>query len=228
MAISRATRSAVEIAGAAILALLVLLLACPNALADADPASDVLLGENVFYPYNPSVSRPLQTALNAETTAAHHAHFPIKVALIAQPFDLGALPTFFDKPKQYAAFLDQEINFGSKVPLLVVMPSGYGTAGLPDAAQSVIASLAKPSGRSGNALAEAAITAVRKIAAAAAHPLAAGATRTSSQSGGSGAAVPLAILVAVCVTVAAAVLTLRRRRMPLERRRRSRELGRRR
>lgn len=211
MAISKATRSAAEIAIAALLALLSVLLVCPNALADADPASDVLLGENVFYPYNPPVSRTLQAALNAETTAAHHAHLPIKVALIAQPFDLGAIPTFFGKPKQYAAFLDQEINFGSKVPLLVVMPSGYGTAGLPGAAKSVVASLAKPSGRSGNALAEAAIRAVRKIATAAAHPVAAGATRLSSQSGGRGATLPLTILVAVCVTVGAAILALRRR-----------------
>jgi hypothetical protein len=42
MAISRATRSGVEIAGAAVLALFVVLLVCPNVLADADPASPKL------------------------------------------------------------------------------------------------------------------------------------------------------------------------------------------
>jgi hypothetical protein len=228
MAISRPTHSAAEIAAAAILALLAILLLCPHALADADPASDVLLGQNVFYPYNPPVSPTLQAALNAETAAAHHAHFPIKVALITQPFDLGAIPAFFDKPKQYAAFLDQEINFGSKVPLLVVMPSGYGTADLPAAANSAAASLAKPRGRSANALAEAAISAVRKLATAEAHPLAAGAARPSSQSGGTGATVPFTILVVGCVTVAAAIVVLRRGGMTRRRRRRPSRLGRRR
>jgi hypothetical protein len=230
MAISRPTHSAAEIAAAAILALLAILLLCPNALADADPASDVLFGENVFYPYHPPVSRSLQAALNAETAAAQHAHFPIKVALIAQPFDLGAIPTFFGKPKQYAAFLDQEINFigNPHPPLLVVMPSGYGTAGLPAAANSTVASLDKPHGRSGNALAEAAISAVRKIATAAAHPLPAGAARPASQSRGSGATVPVTILVAVSVTVAAAIVVLRRGGVTRRRRRRPSRLGRRR
>ncbi|HLY48250.1 MAG TPA: hypothetical protein VKR21_03560 [Solirubrobacteraceae bacterium] len=227
MPISRATHSAAEIAAAAILALLAIVLLCPNALADADPASDVLLGENVFYPYDPPVSRTLQAALNAETTAAHRAHFPIKVALIAQPFDLGAIPTFFGKPKQYAVFLDQEINFGSKVPLLVVMPSGYGTAGLPAAAKSVIASLPRPRGPSGNALAEAAVSAVRKITSAVVHPLAAGAARPSSQRGGNGTSLSLTILMAVCVTVAATIVALRRGGMTRRRRRRPSGLGRR-
>jgi hypothetical protein len=41
-----------------------------RALGDGDPASDVLLGENVFYPYTPPVSSALQKTLNAETAAA--------------------------------------------------------------------------------------------------------------------------------------------------------------
>src|SRR6201987_874364 len=76
-----------------------------SARADGDPASDVLLGENVFYPYSPAVSAGLQKTLNAETAPAPRFHFPIKVALTPAPTDLGAIPALFDKPRQYADFL---------------------------------------------------------------------------------------------------------------------------
>lgn len=190
------------------------------AFADADPASDVLLGENVFYPYNPPVASSLQAALNAETAAAHRAHLPIKVALIATPVDLGAIPTFFGKPRQYAAFLDQEISFGGRVPLLVVMPDGYGTAGLPPAATAAAASLARPSSATSNALAQAALTAVRRLAAASGHGLGGGSSGSGGRSSGSSPALPLAIVAIVCVLLAAGILTWRRRRpSPASRRR---------
>ena len=117
-----------------------------SATADGDPASDVLLGENVFYPYSPPVSTSLQGTLNAETAAAARAHFPIKVALIASPTDLGVVPDLFDQPQKYADFLDQEISFQTKQPLLVVMPSGYGIQGLTRPATAAAASLTKPTG----------------------------------------------------------------------------------
>ena len=109
---------------AAGVALFTLLTPATPALGDADPASDVLLGENVFYPYDPPVSSHLQAELNQETAGAHRSHFALKVALIDTPVDLGAIPSFFEKPKQYAAFLDQEISFAGRVPLLVVMRDG--------------------------------------------------------------------------------------------------------
>src|SRR5271163_1216609 len=99
------------------------------ARADGDPASDVLLGQNVFYPYTPAVSPAIQKTLDAETTAASRAKFPIKVALIASPVDLGVIPDLFGKPQKYADFLDQEISFQTKQPLLVVMSAGYGVEG---------------------------------------------------------------------------------------------------
>jgi hypothetical protein len=148
------------------------MLAAPTAArADGDPASDVLLGENVFYPYSPPVSQALQHTLTAETAAASRAHFPIKVALIASPVDLGVIPDLFDQPQRYANFLDQEISFQTKQPLLVVMPSGYGVRGLPRPAAIAAESLTKPTGRQSNDLARAAILAVPKLAAAAGHPI---------------------------------------------------------
>ncbi len=149
------------------------MLAAPGpARADGDPASDELIGANVFYPFSPPVAAGLQKSLNAETAAASRLHFPIKVALIASPVDLGAIPSLFAKPQQYADFLDQEISFaGTKQLLLVVMPDGYGVQGLTRPATIAAAALAKPSGRQSDDLAQAAIVAVSKLAAAAGHPI---------------------------------------------------------
>ena len=62
-------------------------------------------------PTRPPVSPAIQKTLNAETAAASRAGFPIKVALIASPIDLGVIPDLFGKPQKYADFLDQEISF---------------------------------------------------------------------------------------------------------------------
>jgi len=181
------------------------------AYADADPASDVLLGTSVFYPYQPPVPASLQKQLNAEAAAAAHAHFPIKIAIISSPIDLGALPTMFAKPQQYATFLDQEISFQGKQPLLVVMAGGYGSAGLPPAATAAIASLPKPTGRTGAALAQSTLAALPKLAAAAGHPVGSVSATGRGDSGGGSPALLVAILVVVAVGLATAVIALRRR-----------------
>ncbi len=188
------------------------LVLAPVAVADGDPASDVLLGLNVFYPYSPPVSASLQKSLNAETAAARRARFPIKVALIASPVDLGAIPALFGKPKQYASFLDQEISFGGpKPPLLVVMPAGYGVSGLSGTAAAAVASLTKPRTAASNDLARAAILAVPSLAAAAGHPLAT-VRGSSSAPARSGSPVATIVIVALaCVAIAAGVLLFRRR-----------------
>jgi hypothetical protein len=189
------------------------------ALGDGDPASDVLIGQNVFYPFNRPVAADLQKTLNAETAAASHVHFPIKVALIASPEDLGAIPSLFGKPQQYADFLDQEISFvGTTQPLLVVMPGGYGVHGLNRPATLAVASLARPAGAPVDDLARAAIGAVRKLAAAAGRPIpdipGSSGTATSAGGGTSGVAAEagVAAVAFVAVISAAAVLWFRRRR----------------
>ncbi len=60
----------------------------------------------------------VQRPLNAETAAVKRAGFPIKVALIASPTDLGVIPNLFGRPQSYASFLDQEISFQGKQRLL--------------------------------------------------------------------------------------------------------------
>jgi hypothetical protein len=198
--------------GRAIAVILAAMLAIPAAAyADADPASDVLLGTSVFYPYSPAVPASLQKQLNAEAAAAAHAHFPIKIAIISQPIDLGALPNMFAKPQQYATFLDQEISFNGKQPLLVVMANGYGSAGLSPAATAALPSLPKPAGRTGTALAQATLAALPKLAAAAGHPVASVSGGGSGGSSGSSPVLLVAILIVVAIALTAAVIALRRR-----------------
>ena len=181
-----------------------------GALADGDPASDVLLGENVFYPYMPPVSAAIQGKLNTVTAAAARAHFPLKVALIGSPVDLGVIPYMFGKPQMYADFLDQEISFAGKQPLLVVMWNGYGVQGFDKQARTASASLDKPAGKAGNDLATAAIAAVAKLATAAGHPI--GATGASGGSGGSTTTtVILVVLIAAAIGTSLAIVVIRRR-----------------
>jgi hypothetical protein len=182
--------------------------------ADGDPASDVLLGENVFYPYQPTVTVSVQNSLNAATAAAKKAGFPIKVALIASPIDLGVIPELFGHPQQYADFLDREISFEGPQPLLVVMAAGYGVQSVSTPAKLAAAKLAPPAGKTSTDLAQAAITAVARLAAASGHSLAgvSGGPPSSSDGGQSSSSTPIVIaLAAAAVAVAGALIALRRR-----------------
>ena len=180
------------------------------ARADGDPASDVLLGQNVFYPYTPPVSPGVQKHLDAETVAAQRAGFPVKVALIASPVDLGVIPDLFGHPQKYADFLDQEISFETKQPLLVVMAAGYGAQGVDRAVQGAAVGLLKPAGATSTDLAQAAITAVSKLSAAAGHPIKGTPSSSTPSSGGSSIG-PVIALAAAAALIAAALLLLRRR-----------------
>ncbi len=184
-----------------------------SALADGDPASDVLLGDNVFYPYSPAVPRSLQLTLNVVTAKARAQGFPLKVALIAAPTDLGVIPDLFGKPQSYAQFLDQEISFTSRQRLLVVMAAGYGLEGFDGPAQVAARALPKPSGATSTDLARAALVAVPRLAAAGGHPIR-GVPGVTAPAGGAGSSsgAPLAIgLAAAALLVAAALVVLRRR-----------------
>jgi hypothetical protein len=137
------------------------------ALADGDPASDFLLAQPTFVPFDANVSKARADELTAIVAEAKKRGYTIRVALIAKPFDLGAVPSLYGKPKTYARFLGQELFFLYKGRLLVVMPNGYGMSrrGKPlPSGQRVVDGLPKP-GAGGDALALAATRAVRRLAA---------------------------------------------------------------
>jgi hypothetical protein len=143
------------------------LVTAPIALADGDPASDYLITQPVFLPFDAKVSTARAASLTGLLAAAREKGFPLKVAVIAGRFDLGSVPSLFGKPQQYASFLGQEDYYYFKDELLVVMPQGFGLykrGGLPAGDRAVVAALPAPAGSSGDELVAAAERAVRALA----------------------------------------------------------------
>jgi hypothetical protein len=188
------------------------LVAPAPALADGDPASDVLLLQDVYLPYAPGVPGPLGSAITTLLKTTRKAGFALKVAIIATPQDLGAVPQFFGKPQQYAPFLQREIAFNSKVPLLVVMAAGYGAAGLPAGTDTALQGLKPPANGGGDALGRSAIDGILRLAKAGGHPVAA--PKLVSAGGGGGASTSPVIVFGVPVALLAigGVLAALRRR----------------
>ena len=202
----------------AIATFVVMSLLATAAGADGDPASDVLLGESVFYPYQPVVSESIKTRLNAELAAAGNGGLAVKVALIASRDDLGAIPDLFGKPQQYARFLDQEISFQKKQPLLVVMAAGYGIDGLGAKAKQAIAALPKPRSGVSDDLARAAIAAVPRIVTASGYSLKIQAQGSSSNSSGGSSRTTIVLILALAALAVAAALAILRLRQAAARR----------
>jgi hypothetical protein len=208
---ARATRARLRAIAITVAAIVLIVTPAKLAFADGDPASDALLGQDVFYPYQPAVSARLQHELLAVTAAAAHAGFPLRIALIDSVFDLGVVPQLFGQPQQYADFLDQEISFLYKHALLVVMPSGYGVQRVSPAVRSAVAKLPKPAGRQSNDLARAALAAVPKLAASAGYPLPRSVTASPSSDSGA-SSLMLGVLVGLAALVAAALVFVARHR----------------
>jgi hypothetical protein len=139
------------------------------AFADGDPASDYLLSQSTFLsPFDAHVPAADSQALIAMLASAKAQGFPLKVAVIATSYDLGAVPILFHKPKTYAKFLAEEDYYYWRAELLVVMPNGYGVfkgKGVPAADAAAIGRLRPVGSANGAALVQAAERAVRTLAA---------------------------------------------------------------
>ena len=161
-----------RVATALVLALAGLVLPA-TADADGDPASDFLIARSLFLPYNATIDDEIRSRLESVVQDAGERGFTIRVALIAQPYDLGSVFQLYRKPQPYAQFLGQELAFAYPGRLLVVMPNGYGYAegGAPHPALARALAVLPPPGRDPTRLAGSATTAVRRLAAAAGRPL---------------------------------------------------------
>ena len=179
------------------------------ARADSDPASDILLGQDAFYPYQPPTATALTRSLERALTEIHATGVPLKVAIIGSQTDLGGVPNLWGMPQRYAAFLDSEISFNHPQALLVVMPAGFGVAGL--------GGLSAPSvpidaHHGSNGLTHTAVLAVERLAAAHGHPIAPVSLPSASGAGGGGGT-PALIIFGVPVAIAliaGGLLALRR------------------
>ncbi len=170
-----------------VVALLLLALGAgaPPALADGDPGSDVLVYQSLFLASDAGVSIQQQAELGALLSRAQSHGVPIRVAIIASRFDLGAVTALWLKPQAYARFLGLELSLAYHGRLLVVMPNGFGVnwPGHPtSAAYRTLGRIAI--GHGGEGLATAARAAVESLAAAGGVRLG----EPSSPSSGAGAA----------------------------------------
>ncbi len=193
-----------------------------GAMADGDPASDVLVTQNVFVPYELSITRQTET-LNALLAESARSGFPIRVALIAAPTDLGTVTSLWRDPVGYSRYLGTELSLAFHGQVAVVMPDGIGVwpGGVaPTRSEEAVAGrLRAPGGGAG--LVTGAIAAVQRLAAAQGHPLSLAGVHVEAPVAPSGSSHLIewlvfgigAVLIAVCwgLSFRARPLDLRRR-----------------
>jgi len=152
---------------ALIAAVLTATVAAQSVRADGDPASDYLLVQRVFVPYEGATAAKQQHDLVSAVTAANKAGFTIRVAVIYSNYDLGSVTVLWRKPRTYARFLGAELGFVYKQRLLIVMPNGFGFNWPKHPATPEYALLAKvPIQRGAAGLLESATAAVQELAKA--------------------------------------------------------------
>jgi MYXO-CTERM domain-containing protein len=179
------------------------------ARADGDPASDVLLAQDVFYPYQPKVSPALEAGLEKTLRAAARADgLHLKVAIIGTAEELGLVPKLFGYPQAYAQFLDREISFNQPQSLLVVMPVGFGV--MPASYADALAPVPIYKQQRSDGLTRSAILAVAALARRSGHPIPMPSITASSSSGSSPA--PLVFGLPVALLLLAGIAVMRRRR----------------
>jgi hypothetical protein len=144
-------------------------LSATRARADGDPASDVLATQSLFLPQDANVSASQQVELGDLLSSAGRSGYPIRVALIGSPTDLGSITELWRQPQNYADFLGQELSLVYRGPLLVVMPNGFGLYHAGVAARAALSGL--PEAGAATGIGAFAVVAVERLASAAGHPL---------------------------------------------------------
>jgi hypothetical protein len=139
------------------------------ALAHGDPASHYLETGSLYPSFDQQPSQEVGLQLLGYLDAAKKAGYPIKVAIVSGEGDVADTPEMLNKPQEYAEYVVGAL-VGSRIPVeapvVIVTPAGIGVAG-PGAEEM----RGVKTGTTGDALAQAAMTAVRDIAAKAGHPL---------------------------------------------------------
>ena len=188
--------------------------AAQSARADGDPASDYLLGQKIFLPYDAKFQPQQAAELTGLIDEANKAGFKIRVAILWSDYDMGSVTALWRKPRTYARFLGLELSFVYRQRLLIVMPNGFGFNWPKHPAASEYALLDKipiPPGAPG--LLTAAKAAVTKLAAASGVKVAApGHVTTPAQRNAHDREVIIAAVLAALALAAGARYLLRRRR----------------
>jgi hypothetical protein len=186
--------------------------AVPTARADGDPASDYLLTQKVFFPFDLKVPAAKQRQVVALVDEANRAGFPIRVAIVGTSYDLGSITSLWQKPQLYARFLGEELRYVYKNRLLVVMPNGFGFNRPGQSTAGEYSVLSKvPIGAGQEGLVDASIAAVRALAKASKVKLSTPAAVEPSSRNRDRLVIVLAATAALAVAVMLR-LVLRRRR----------------
>jgi hypothetical protein len=195
-----------------LLAALLVAAVCPAAAhADGDPASDVLISDDVFLPYQqPSAGEVAK--LRRVIAASRSAGQPVRVAVIHDTRDMGAVVNLYGHPQEYTNLLATELQNpvepgarGHQEELLVVMPAGFGTKNVPANVGHMLRGVELPAGASPDDLVGAAGWAVQELAKASGKPISAEFEKPKADSGGGGALATVLIVLALLVVVAALI-----------------------
>lgn len=143
---------------------------CGAAAAHGDPTSLYLHTRQVFVPTDVPFPAAKRQQLTALVAGANASGFPIRVAVVANSYELGAVQELWRQPRAYARYAAAELADEAKYRgrILVVMPNGFGFQhGQRSPAREYALLRAVPI-RPGNAgLLDAASAAVRKLGAGA-------------------------------------------------------------
>ncbi len=177
-----------------------------SALADGDPASDVLATQSLFLPQDAGIPLAQQNQLTALLAGAASSGYQIRVAIIASSSDLGSVTELWRQPQTYARFLGQELSLVYHGPLLVVMPNGFGLVGVGATTPVDPSALAgvRIDAAGGPGLGTAALTAIQRLADASGHSVPIPAAVATASGPGSNDTLPLIVFAigAVLIVVA--------------------------
>jgi cytochrome oxidase Cu insertion factor (SCO1/SenC/PrrC family)/thiol-disulfide isomerase/thioredoxin len=127
----------------------------------------VLVYQPLFLASDAGISVTEQVKLGGLLDSAQRAGFPVRVAIISGPSDLGAVTQLWQKPQTYARFLGIELSLTYTGRLLVVMPNGFGFNWPGHSSAAAYRTLGRIRiGAGGSGLANAAETAVGALAGA--------------------------------------------------------------
>jgi hypothetical protein len=193
---------------------LVALAALPSfAVADGDPASDVLIANTLYTPVAQKISPPVLAELQTTIREANAGGFKVRVALILDRTDLGAVPQLFGEPVKYVKLLASELVYAWKGAVVAVQPSGVGVQNVEPLApaQKLADSVAVAKPASADALAEAANTTIRKLAAEDSVTFTAGGSTSSKDSTDSTTRILGGVLIVVLILLFIGQIVIRRR-----------------
>ena len=155
-----------------------------GALAHGDPTAHYLETDSLLTSYAAPPDLAVERRLRGVLDAAAARGYPIKVVLFANDGDTGGEPEPLADPQSYVATVSDQLESVSplKAPVLIVTPDRYGLGGrqprggtltpiTPRLAAALAHDLPLARKADGTALARTAMVAVRRLAAAAGHPL---------------------------------------------------------